>query len=242
MDLDDPATTVLRKRILEEKRFLRRLYEEWYQTIAAEVPPGDGPVLELGSGAGFLERFVPRVITSDIFQLPGLSLVLDAHRIPFREDALRSIVMVDVLHHLSDVRRFFQEASRCVHPGGAMVMIEPWVSTWSTFVYQKLHHEPFEPQVSHWEFLARGPLSGANGALSWMVFERDRREFEGEFPQWRIRRIKPHMPFCYVVSGGMTWRSLVPAAMYPVVRRMENGLAPWMHRLAMFALIVLERR
>jgi len=241
VDLDDPATTVLRTRILEDKRFLRKLYEEWYGTIADEVPPGGRPVLELGSGAGFLEQFVPGVITSDIFKLPDLSLVLDAHEIPFREGSLRAIVMVDVLHHLSDSRRFFREASRCVQPGGVVVMIEPWASAWSTFIYRGLHHEPFEPGASSWEFPARGPLSGANGALPWIIFERDRAKFTAEFPEWRIRQVKPDMPFCYLASGGMSWRSLAPAATFPVVRHMEKRLAPWMSRLAMFARIVLER-
>jgi SAM-dependent methyltransferase len=241
VDLDDPATTVLRRQILQEKRFLRRVYEEWYRSIADEVPLGDRPVLELGSGAGFLEQFVPGVITSDIFALPDLSLVLDAHQIPFRTDSLRAIVMVDVLHHLSDVRRFFQEAGRCVQSGGAVVMIEPWVSTWSTFVYQRLHHEPFEPDATWWEFPPRGPLSGANGALPWMVFERDRAIFAEEFPEWRIRTLRPDMPFCYLISGGMSWRSFAPSALFPLVRGIEGGLAQWMPRLAMFARIVLER-
>lgn len=241
LDLDDPATTVLRRRILQEKPFLRSIYAEWYRTIASEVPAGDRPVLELGSGAGFLAQFIPGLVTSDIFKVPELSLVLDAHRIPFKSGALRAIVMIDVLHHLGDARRFFQEAGRCVQPGGAVVMIEPWVSTWSRLIYRGLHHEPFEPEATSWEFPARGPLSGANGALPWIILERDRKLFSQEFPEWRIKRVKPDMPFCYLASGGMSWRSLVPGFVFGPFRRLEKRLAPWMSHLAMFALVVLKR-
>ena len=58
LDLDDPRTTALRLQILKEKRFLRKLYLEWYGDIAATLPTGAGGVLELGSGAGFLRDVV----------------------------------------------------------------------------------------------------------------------------------------------------------------------------------------
>lgn len=241
MDLDHPAATVLRRRILQEKHFLRKLYEEWYRMITVEVPQGDRPVLELGSGAGFLGEFMPGLVTSDIITLPDLSLVLDAHRIPFKNDALRAIVMIDVLNHLGNVRRFLKEATRCVTPGGVIVMIEPWVSPWSRLIYRRLHHEPFEPGVISWEFPARGPLSSANGALPWMIFERDMQQFSLEFPEWRIKSVKPDMPFCYLASGGMAWRAFAPGLFFGSFRRIERWLSPWMRHLAMFALIVLER-
>jgi len=41
-----------------------------------------------------------------------------------------------------------------------------------------LHHEPFNARSEHWRFDSSGPLSGANGALAWIVFRRDRRRFE----------------------------------------------------------------
>jgi len=125
-ELDDPGTTILRKRILQEKKFLRSIYEEWYAAIANRVPRGNQPVLELGSGAGFLPLTIPDLITSDILKLPDISLVLDAHFLPFKASSLRAIVMIDVIHHLGDVRRFLHEATRCVKPGGVMFMIEPW--------------------------------------------------------------------------------------------------------------------
>src|SRR5262249_39137158 len=59
MDIDSPETTHLRKRIIGAKPFLRRIYQEWYAAIAVSVPPDRGGVLELGSGAGFLEDYIP---------------------------------------------------------------------------------------------------------------------------------------------------------------------------------------
>ena len=120
-------------------------------------------------------------------------------------------------------------------------MIEPWTTAWSRLIYTRLHHEPFDPGASAWTLPAGGPLSGANGALPWIVFERDRVAFEQAFPQWRVRSIEPFMPFRYLVSGGVSMRSLMPAMTFPLWRGFETLLRPWMSSLAMFALIVLDR-
>ena len=166
LDIDDPRTTHLRRQILREKGFLQQVYRVWYTSSAAELPHGQGGVLELGSGAGFLSDLVPNLITSEVFYCPHVRAVLNGMQMPFAAGALRAIVMINVLHHLPQPRRFFAEAARCVHPGGAIVMIEPWVTRWSRFVYTRLHHEPFCPEALEWESQTRGPLSGANGALA----------------------------------------------------------------------------
>ena len=53
------------RQIIEEKPFLRRIYHEWYATLAADIPAGEGRVLELGSGAGFFRDVVPET-TQDV--------------------------------------------------------------------------------------------------------------------------------------------------------------------------------
>jgi SAM-dependent methyltransferase len=239
-DVDDPETTTLRREIIRSKPFLKRIYEDWYQTIEEALPDGDAPVLELGAGAGFMRERVPGLIASDILHVPGIALVADATGLPLADNSLRAIVMTNVLHHLPDVRAFFAEAARCVQPGGAIVMIEPWVTPWSSFVYRRVHTEPFEPAAG-WTLPDGGPLSGANGALPWILFERDREMFERECPAWRIRRVAPQMPFRYLVSGGVSLRALAPAFTYAGWRAFERALTPLMRQLAMFATIVVTR-
>jgi SAM-dependent methyltransferase len=241
LDLDDPRTTDERRRLIASKPFLRDIYQDWYRTISDGLPAGDDPVLEIGSGAGFLDRFIPGLLTSEVLACSGVRLVLEGGHLPFADASLRAIVMTNVLHHLPEPRRFLAEATRTIRTGGAVLMIEPWVSRWSSFVYRTLHHEPFAPDAPAWEFPRGGPLSGANGALPWMIFERDRSTFEREFPQWTIERIVPSMPFRYLLSGGVSMRSLMPQATAPLWRAVERSLRPWMTSWAMFAEIVLRR-
>jgi SAM-dependent methyltransferase len=240
-DLDHPGTTALRREIVRGKPFLRRLYLEWYGSIREVLPGGPGAVLELGSGAGMFPDVVPEAITSEVFACPGVRLVADGRALPFAAGALRAVVLVDVLHHVPDCRMFFAEAARCVRPGGVVAAIEPWVTAWSRVVYGRLHHEPFDPERAQWAFPTSGPLSGANGALPWIVLARDRARFEAEFPQWRIREIRPIMPVAYLLSGGVSLRALAPGWAYPLVRGAERIAGPWNDHLAMFARLVLER-
>jgi Methylase involved in ubiquinone/menaquinone biosynthesis len=241
LDIDDPETTNLRRQIIQEKSFLRQVYVEWYQLIAAWLPSDDGAVLELGSGAGFMGEFVPNLITSELFCCPNIRMVSSGLSLPFRPRSLRGIVMTNVLHHLPQPRLFFSEASRCVRPGGIIAMIEPWVTPWSRFVYTRLHHEPFQPDARSWELPTTGPLSGANGALPWIIFARDQAQFKQALPQWRIELIKPIMPFRYLLSGGVSLRALSPGWSFGLWRQVENALDSLRNLLSMFAQVRLRR-
>lgn len=240
-DLDDPQTTELRRRILKDKAFLRRLYVEWYRNILRDLPSGKGAVLEIGSGAGFFQELLPEVITSDVLPVSGLSLVLDAQALPLADASLRAVVLIDVLHHLPDVERFLVEAARCVRPGGVIVMIEPWVTAWSRWIWGRLHHEPFDPDAESWTLAGSGPLSRANVALPWIVLERDRGRFEQRLPEWRIAALRPCVPFRYLVSGGMSLRSLMPGWSFGTWRWLERRMQRWMNTWGLFAHIVLCR-
>jgi SAM-dependent methyltransferase len=242
VDIDDPRTTHLRLQIIQEKTFLRQIYEEWYRVIVAFLPSGRGAVLELGSGGGFMSDFVPALITSELFCCPNIRAVLDGSRLPFVDNSLRGILMTNVLHHLPQPRLFFSEATRCVRSGGVVAMIEPWVTAWSRLVYTGLHHEPFHPETPSWELPTSGPLSGANNALPWIIFARDRVMFEREFRHLRIELIKPIMPFRYLISGGVSLRSFVPGWSFGLWRHIENALDYRSDQLAMFAQIVLRRQ
>lgn len=239
LELDDPRTTGLRRQIIQNKAFLRRVYQTWYRMLAAHLPGGDGSVLELGSGAGFLKDFLPKAITSEVFHTEWIDLACNAMTLPFRTGSLQAVLLIDTLHHIPDPIRFFDEATRCVRSGGRCLLIEPWNTSWGRLIYTYFHHEPFDT-AGGWTLPGGGPLSCANGALPWILFQRDRRVFEKRFPSLRIAAVSVIMPFVYLLSGGVSSRMGFPVACYPVVRRIEklferNGSA------GMFAFIRLDR-
>jgi SAM-dependent methyltransferase len=242
LQVDDPATTELRKKIIGSKPFLKAIYDEWYGMLAQAVPSGEGRVLELGSGGGYCAQFIPDLITSEVFPCAGIALTVDAQQLPFADRSLRAIVMTDVLHHMPDVRSFFSEARRCLRPGGKLLMIEPWVTPWSRMVFAGLHSEPFQPDATDWSFPSTGHVSGANIAMPWIVLVRDRAKFQAEFPELAVEEIHPFLPFRYLVSGGVTMRSLMPGFTHGAWALLERGLHSQMEHLGMFAFVSLRRR
>jgi SAM-dependent methyltransferase len=234
--LDDPQTTADRQLILQRSGYLRSLYDHWYNLIANCVPDAAGEVLELGSGGGFLAEVIPGLRTSDVLSVPGVELTIDARELPFGDASLRAIVGTNVLHHVANIERFLAEAQRTLVDGGRLVFIEPWPTPLSKLVYAHLHHEPFDMQRD-WSIPDGGPLTAANGALPWIVFQRDRSRFEREFPHLAVTRTRTLMPLSYLLSGGIGRAWSLPAQLFHAARRLEAPL----DQLGLFALIVIER-
>lgn len=240
LDLDSLEANSLRKRIIQEKLFLKEIYKEWYTEISISLPKTpDGPVLEIGSGGGFLKEFVPGLITSEILNISSADILLDGHCLPFKKNSLKGIVMIDVFHHMQNVKLFLDSAAYCLKSDGVLVMVEPWNTAWSRFVYTYLHHESFDHEANQWNFTKGGPLSQANSALPWIVFSRDKEKFEQEFSTWHIHKIRSHTPFQYLISGGVSFISFSPMFLYKMWRGIEDVFNPWMNLWAMFATIIL---
>jgi hypothetical protein len=133
--------------------------------------------------------------------------------------------MLNVFHHIPDVELFLHEAERCLISGGRMLIIDQhpgWLSHW---IYKYAHHEPYEPDAFRWQFESSGPLSGANGALAWIVFQRDLERFRALYPQLQLERYQTHTPFGYWFSGGLKSWSLLPGWSLPLVSWLDVALA-----------------
>ena len=115
-------------------------------------------------------------------------------------------------------------------------MIEPANTLWGRFIYRNFHHEPFDVN-GDWTIPQKGPLSGANGALPWIVFERDRAVFDQKFPHLKVEQINYRNPFLYLVSGGVSFRQLLPDFMFGIVRIVDGWLPRIWKQISMFQLI-----
>lgn len=220
--LDDPQTTIMHREIILSKKFLKKIYLQWYGNFIDEAKRNaGGKYLEIGSGGGFLKELMPNVITSDILPLPHVEMQFSAEKLPYQNSELDGIFMVNVLHHIPHPFNFFKEAERTLKPGGKIIMIEPANTLLSRFIYKKFHHEPFQPEAG-WDIASTGPLSGANGALPYILMIRDRKKFEKEFPALQIEAIKLHTAFLYTVSGGVSRKCLVPEWSYGFWKTIEN--------------------
>ncbi len=243
IDLDSPQATRLHHELIRRKPFLRRLYAAYYRRFElADRAAPEGIRLEIGSGGGFLGESVDGLVTMDVRPGAQVDMVASALEMPLGDGSVGAVFMLNVLHHLTDVEAFFEEAQRVLTPGGRCIMIEPFVSPLSRVIYTRLHHEPFDPDMESWKLEGTGAMSTANDALPWIVFVRDRHKFERRFPELEITGVEPHTILLYLLSGGLSYRGIAPAALFPLLARAEEMPGGVRRMLASMMTVELKKK
>ncbi len=242
IDLDSPEATEVHARLIREKGFLRRLYASFYadyEDAVARSTPG-GLVLEIGSGGGFYREIRPDVVSLDLRAGADVDVKASALEIPLRSGSVSTIVMLNVLHHLPDPRAFFREAARVLRPGGRACLVEPFVSPLSRKLIRPLHHEPWEENAP-WELPPAGPMSGANMAMPWAIFFRDRAAFDAQFIDLPVDDIRLHTALLYLLSGGVSMRSFLPGPLFFAARGFDRLLGPRTFSASMMTVGLVRR-
>jgi hypothetical protein len=240
-NIDSPERTLLHRQIIFRKKFLKKLYLEWYSVFTQSiqsVPPGK--YVELGSGGGFLKEVEPSILTTDILSLSDIDMSFSALEMPFKEEEVSALFLLDTFHHIPDSFQFLTEASRVLKRGGKIIMIEPANSWWGRLIYKNLHHEPFD-ETGDWKIPESGPMSGANGALPCIVFERDISLFCNRFPSLKIESISYHTPLRYLLSGGVSYRSILPGFCFDIFTFIDRALSSLSKNFSMFVTIKIVK-
>ena len=214
--LDSPTRESLILFRILGKKSLKNFYIEIYQKYQKVLnqTPLNGIALELGSGCGFVKEVIPEIITSDVIPYNAIDKVVNATAMPFENNELRAIFMLNVLHHINNSPKAFEEFSRCLTIGGKILIVDQYPGIPSKWILKYAHHEPFQEHSQNWEFASEGPLSGANGALAWIIFVRDRKKFEERYPDLKIKKITIHSPIRYWLTGGLKKWNLLPGSLF----------------------------
>jgi SAM-dependent methyltransferase len=159
---------------------------------------------------------------------------------PFADKSIGGIFLLDTMHHIRDSELFLKEAVRILAKNGKMVMIEPANSLWGRFIYKNFHHEPFNPG-GNWSIPSTGSLSGANGALPWIVFVRDNKKFRVKFPELMIESIAFGDPLGYLISGGVSHKQFLPDCTFSAIRFLDIVLPKISKQFSMFMIVKITR-
>jgi SAM-dependent methyltransferase len=245
--IDSQDRVGLHRDILSRRRMIREVFAEFHATFAAcdrEHFSGSGAALEIGAGASPMRDSDPRVLATDIVFAPHLDCVIDAQRIAFASKSVRAVFGQHCFHHIPDPHAFFTELVRILKPGGGAVLIEPYYGPVAAALFKRLFaEEDFDPKAGGWASSPGGPMSGANQALSYIVFVRDRSLFEARYPELEI---VTHFPLGnyvrYLASGGLNFIQIVPNAFIPILRGLEHLLHPLRRYLALHHVVVIRKR
>jgi SAM-dependent methyltransferase len=228
---------------IARKSVLKAIYREFYgyYSDCLQHCPKAGAVVEIGAGAGFANEMVPELIATDVIRYPTVDVVLDATQLPFPSGSVRCFLMLNAFHHIADCGLFLEEAARCLAPGGRILIIDQHRGFISTPILRHFHHEHYDDRAIEWRFESTGPLSGANGALAWIVFVRDREKFKRNRPELVLVRYQPIMPLRYWLSGGLRRWNLLPGFLDNASRALDRGLLLLAPDFGSFVVIELLR-
>jgi SAM-dependent methyltransferase len=229
---------------LNKKPLLRRIYSDFYDRILRWRV--DGRAIEVGGGIGHLKKRFPEVVTTDIQIAPWLDLVADAHRLPFPDNSISNIILVDVLHHLEYPILFLREAERTLRAGGRCIMVEPGITLGSTLFYRCFHHEPVRMNIDP---LIEGALStnrnpyDSNQAIPSLLIGRDRNRLAQLIPTLSLIRTEWFSLIVYPLSGGFKPWTLLSDRIGRSLLSLEKTFEPLFGPIFGFRLlIVLEKR
>ncbi len=240
--LDTVEGVRARARLIRDRALLNLYYRFCYrQLVEGSRDFVPGPRVEIGSGGGFLKEYVPEILETDVMEASAPLIVCSGAAMPFRTGSIACLFSLNVIHHIPDPDAFFREVVRTTRPGGGIMLVEPANTPLSSFIYRNFHHEGFDTAAGWTLQEGGGPMSTSNQAIPWILFFRDRAEFERRYPELRIRFIRHHSGLLYILSGGLSMRQLAPTFLGPLIIGIENLLGPLQRLLGLFMTVRIDR-
>ena len=246
MDVDGVSRLDLHRKMLTKKRMLRDVFTEFhhlFKKLDQQFFTGNGAEVELGAGISPIRDSFPSVLATDIVDAPHLDRVINAEAMDLADNSVRVIYGQNCFHHFPHPDKFLFELERVLIAGGGAILLEPYYGPFASFLFKRIFRtEGFDKNFPSWETPVGGPMNGANQALSYIVFVRDRAELERKHPSLKIvheQRVGNYLK--YIISGGLNFRQLLPDGMTGVVNVTEKLLWPFNRWLALHHVIVIRK-
>ena len=247
VDVDGGDRLRVHSRMLAQKPMLKEVFTGFHHTferLDKRFLSGTGVRVEIGAGVAPIRDSYPGVLATDIVAGSGFDHVLDAEKMDLQDGSVRALFGQNCFHHFPHPCLFFQELERVVTPGGGAILLEPYHGPFASFLFRRMFRtEGYDKKFPSWETPTSGPMNGANQALSYIVFKRDRAEFERRFPSLEV----VHQETCsnylmYLFSGGLNFRQLWPDWAAPLLWLIQKLLYPLDRWLALHHVIVIKKK
>jgi uncharacterized protein YbaR (Trm112 family) len=147
----------------------------------ARFPRMRGLVAKQGPGAKVMDLGVrerpaaPGLISFDLFRFPGVHVVGDAHRLPFKDASLDGVISTALLEHVEQPEAILKEMRRVTKPGGFVYVEVPFLQGYhpDPIDMRRYTRPGLEAKVTEAGFtvVESGVAGGPFSMLTWMLRE-----------------------------------------------------------------------
>ncbi len=244
--IDEEIRLDLHLQILKKKRMLREVFTEfhcYFKNLEKIFFEGSGIEIELGAGISPIRDSYPEVLATDIVGAPHLDMIINAEAIDLLDCSVKAVFGQNCFHHFSQPDKFFNELNRVLITGGGAILIEPYHGPLASFLYKQLFRsESFDKGFQSWETPNAGPMNGANQALSYIVFVRDRKIFEKKYPNLKIVYQETLGNYLkYLLSGGLNFKQILPDFFTRPIEIAQKLISPFNKWIALHHVIVIKK-
>ena len=246
-DVDGIERLELHGKVLESKHMLREVFVEFHHAfhhLASRFLKSNGMEVELGAGVAPMRESYPKVLATDVVFGPHLDRELNAQDMALEDDSVGVFYGQNCFHHFPEPDLFFKEIGRTLKTGGGVILIEPYYGPLASALYKRLFKsEGFDKHFESWNTPATGPMNGANQALSYLIFIRDKEQFDRKYPNLEI----VHQEVCnnylrYLISGGLNFRQLLPNSCIPLLKAIEWLMKPLNRIFGLHHILIIRKR
>jgi SAM-dependent methyltransferase len=228
-----------------KKPILHTIYDEFYSIIAKNINRSiDGKIVEIGSGAGNLKKYVPNCICTDAFNNPWIDQVENAYELSFKDNEVSNIILFDVWHHLEYPTSALDEFKRVLKKQGRIIIFEPCISLLGWIVYGIFHPEDvgwFRKINTNNNIIDLNNLSyyAAQGNASRFFLQK---KYNNHLAGFSITGIAKIPAIAYVLSGGYSKKQMFSDRYYPKIKKIESFVKGMPSLFATRLSIVLEKQ
>ena len=208
-------------------------------------------VFEIGSGSNFLKQyfFENKLLSSDVLFTPDISIQLDCHQIPFKDESFEQIIGIDVLHHLRNPHFAINELARCLKEDGKIILIEPYISIFSFPIYRIFHHE-FTSYNLHLEsqkdLLSGDPMDADNNIPTQIFTKKSNSAYLIKMLSYKYN-LKFELIFSdflsFFATGGLQRnRSFIKGYLYKFLLHLENFIPQFILKIIGSRMIIILKK
>jgi SAM-dependent methyltransferase len=166
----DPVSELSRRRSNRLIRMLQPPLPVWYSAASQEqiIPLGRRNLYIGGAG-----NDVRGYINVDLVALPGVDVVCDAEKLPFRDEFFDRVDCDAVIEHTPDPPRLLAEIRRCLKEGGGCRIVAPFCHPFHEYPrdYWRFSLDGLRRIVAPMQVVSEGWLTGPTATLLIVVIE-----------------------------------------------------------------------